>query len=461
MCPRLAAVQPSFDASAPTTSGLSLNDTLAVGPMLHPTLDQILLRFRSYRVALTGDIGKMYREILLAPPDQQYHRFLWRAQLDQAVKVYCMNRVTFGVASSNYLAVQTLQQTAADFGQECPGTQYHIHNSFYVDDLLGGADSVKGAVALQKELTQVLTQGGFTLRKFRSSSAKVLKEIPQELVEPMPKKDLVDCHSCSYPKALGVRWDSVKDTMSVDVNTQGKFAPTKRGILSDISKTFDVLGWITPVILPMKMLLQQLWKPNVKWDDPIEEDLRLSHQNWRDELPLLADLELSRCYYLSEASVEVQLHGFSDASEQAFSATVYLRSTYRNSPPTIKLVVAKSRVAPLKQQRSVPELELCGAVLLADLLQSTQKTLDLAVEQVHAWCDSTIVLCWLNSLPTKYKTYVANRITLATEHFPPLCGIMYPLRTTLLTVPPEAFLPGSSGIMGCGGVVLPGSGKNQ
>ena len=113
----------------------------------------------------------------------------------------------------------------------------------------------------------------------------------------------------------------------------------------------------------------------------------------------------------------MQLHGFSDASEQAFAAVVYLRATYKNSPPTVKLVVAKSRVAPMRQQRSVPELELCGAVLLAELLQSTQKTLDLAVCQVHAWSDSTIVLCWLVSLPTKYKTYVANRITRATEHF--------------------------------------------
>ena len=126
-----------FDASTQTTSGLSLNDTLAVGPMLHPTLDHILLKFRTYRVALSGDIGKMYREILLSPPDQQYHRFLWRAQVDQAVQTYCMNRVTFGVASSPYLAVQTLQQAASDYGQEYHVAQYHINNSFYVDDWWG------------------------------------------------------------------------------------------------------------------------------------------------------------------------------------------------------------------------------------------------------------------------------------------------------------------------------------
>ena len=267
-----------------------------------------------------------------------------------------MARVTFGVASSPYLAVRTLQQTAVDFGQGCPESAYHIKQSFSVDDLLAGADSVKGAVALQKEISHVLTQGGFSLRKFRSNSAKVLKEIPSDLVEPMPKKELVDCHSGAYPKALGVRWDSEKATMSVEIHCQGKFTPTKRGILSDISKTFDVLGWITPVILPMKILMQQMWDPEVKWDDPLPEDLRVKHQNWRDELPLLDEIELGRCYYLPEKTVEIQMHGFSDASEQAFAAVIYLRATYRNSPPTVKLVVAKSRVAPKKRT------EICARV---------------------------------------------------------------------------------------------------
>ena len=52
-----------FDASAKTSNGLSLNDTLCVGPTLHPNLDHILLKFRTYKIALTGDISKMYREV--------------------------------------------------------------------------------------------------------------------------------------------------------------------------------------------------------------------------------------------------------------------------------------------------------------------------------------------------------------------------------------------------------------
>ena len=157
-----------FDASSQSSSNVSLNDTLAVGPMLHPTLDHILLRFGTYRVALSGDISKMFREIHLSPPDQQLHRFLWRPKVDQAVQDYCMSRVTFGVASSPYLAVQTLQQAATDFGQDYPVAQWYINNSFYVDDLLGVADTVADTLSLYTQISEILTKGGFTLRKYRS-----------------------------------------------------------------------------------------------------------------------------------------------------------------------------------------------------------------------------------------------------------------------------------------------------
>ena len=238
-----------FDASAQTSTKISLNDTLAVGPTLHPTLDRILIRFRTYKVAITGDISKMYREVLLSPPDRQLHRFLWHPQTDQPIQDFCMNRVTFGVASSPYLAVKTLQQTATDLGSSSPSASWHVTHSFYVDDLLGGADTVEQALELHHDLREMLGKGGFDIKKWRSSSSEVLREIPKNLQEPMPTQDLVDRHSASYPKALGVAWDSQADTVATHVQLPSAFVSTKRGILSDIARTFDVLGWISPVIL--------------------------------------------------------------------------------------------------------------------------------------------------------------------------------------------------------------------
>ena len=117
-----------FDASCSTSTGVSLNDILATGPSLHPNLDKILIKFRSYRVAVSADIAKMYREVILCQADRQLHRFVWRAQPNQPLSLYCMNRVTFGVRPSPYVAVRALQQAAVDFGTPGSNEQWHLHN---------------------------------------------------------------------------------------------------------------------------------------------------------------------------------------------------------------------------------------------------------------------------------------------------------------------------------------------
>ena len=313
-----------FDASAPSTSGVSLNHALAIGPTLHPPLDQILLKFRSYNVALTADIKGMYREILLDDPDKQYHRFLWRASPGEPIEDYKMNRVTFGVAGSPYLAVRTLQQVAQDHGQDLPLVSKHIRTSFYVDDLMAGSDSVAGGLGLYCGLTDVLSKGGFLLRKFRSSHAAVLEGIPSEVQEPMPSLDLVDLHSGSYPKALGLSWDSRGDAMFTAVQMPGGFQSTKRGIIADVARTFDVLGWITPVLISMKILFQTLWQLKLGWDELVPDHLKEQHIRWREELPLLSAIQVPRYYFREQPPLTVQLHGFCDASQKAYAAVIYI-----------------------------------------------------------------------------------------------------------------------------------------
>ena len=184
-----------FDGSCPTSSGLSLNDILATGPTLHPNLDQTLIRFRKYRIALSADISKMYREVILAEEDKQLHRFIWRDQPDQPLETYHMNRVTFGIRCSPYLAVRSLQQTAEDFSSPETKEYYHIYNSFYVDDLLAGADDMETAVSLYQGLRTLLLKAGFDLRKWRSSSTEVLESIPTELQEVIPQQNMTDRHA--------------------------------------------------------------------------------------------------------------------------------------------------------------------------------------------------------------------------------------------------------------------------
>ena len=170
----------------------------------------------------------------------------------------------------------------------------------------------------------------------------------------------------------------------------------------------------------MKVLFQQLWELNLDWDDPVPSPYKERHERWREELPLLSSVALTRCYFSSEQVTTAELHGFSDASEVAYSAVVYLRATYPTQPPTCSLVVAKTKVAPVKKL-TVPRLELCGATLLAKLLESTRQALSMPVTSVFAWSDSSIVLAWLDGSPRCYRTYVGNRISTVTNLVPSKC----------------------------------------
>ena len=104
-----------FDASAKTSTNISLTDILMVGPTLYKNLVHIVLKFRSYRLAISGDVSKIYRAVQLHEKDRDLHRFLWRANTTGPFKDYRMTRVTFGVASSAFAAVQALRQTALEF----------------------------------------------------------------------------------------------------------------------------------------------------------------------------------------------------------------------------------------------------------------------------------------------------------------------------------------------------------
>ena len=406
-----------FDGSCSTSSGLSLNDMLEVGPTLYPNLDQILIKFRSYKVAVSADISKMYREVILNKSDRQLHRFVWRSNPDQPLTLYCMNRVTFGVRSSPYVAVRSLQQASVDFGVSESAEQWHILNSFYVDDLLAGADDIEAAKKLYQSLRSILLKAGFDLKKWRSSSTEVLSSIPVDLQETIPQQNMIDQYASSYPKTLGITWDSPKDVMAAQVQLPDHFVSTKRGIVSDTARSFDILGWLAPVMLNMKILFQQLWKLKVDWDESLEEALVRKHKEWRQQLPLLKAVALTRCYFRSEETVSVELHGFSDASEAAFAATIYIRAVYEDGSVSSKLVIAKTRVAPLHTV-SVPRLELCGAEMLSELLAIIGNTLQIEKEKFFGWCDSTIALAWLQNDPSNYKTFVANRVASAARNVP-------------------------------------------
>ena len=211
------------------------------------------------------------------------------------IRDYLTTRVTFGVSASPYLAVQSLHQTATDFGKDQLLAAPSVYNSFYVNDCLPGAETPDQAINLQRDLYALLQKGGFQLTKWRSNSSTVMTSIPSELHDPSHTKTINEGKDNPSPKALGIHWSTTQDKLFVPTGTiLDQESTTKRTITSDIARTFDVPGWFAPSTVVMKILLQNLWELYPNWDEEVPSNLRNQHTTWKSQLHLLADKDMER-----------------------------------------------------------------------------------------------------------------------------------------------------------------------
>ncbi len=196
---------------------------------------------------------------------------------------------------------------------------------------------------------------------------------------------------------------------------------------------FDVLGWCSPAIIIPKMLIQRLWEEHLNWDELVSATISTVWEKWISKFTELRQCSISRSYFPKEVDmVTVQLHGFCDASEGAYAGAIYTRGIDTKGIAHISLVVAKTKVAPIKGL-TIPRLELCGALIMARLLKHTSAVLNVPMGNVFAWTDSRVVLGWLRGDPRRFKVFVGNRVSEILELTPPsIYGGTYQVRTTRL-----------------------------
>lgn len=190
-----------FDASCKTTSGISLNDALLKGPCIQEELVNLLTRFRKHRYAMTADISKMYRRIWVAPNHRTYQRIFWRANIDEDHQVFLLNTVTYGTVPASFLATGCLHRLADEKSTAHPGACSAIKQDFYMDDYLGGAESLHDAIKLRDEIIEVLRKGGFELRKWTACDPELLNGLENTENDPTLILDLSE----NSAKILGLR----------------------------------------------------------------------------------------------------------------------------------------------------------------------------------------------------------------------------------------------------------------
>lgn len=391
-----------FNGSRKTANGKCLNDFLAQGPMDQNDLTSILIRWRTHRIAFTADIE--YRQIKINDSQTHLQRVVWRESENDPIQEYELTTVTYGTANAPYLSIRVLKQLAVDSQNEHPIASDIIQNNFYVDDVLCGADTCEEAYFRYAELQAVMQSACLNLRKWSSNSSELLEKIPVEIQERSATNDII--------KTLGIVWNTQTDMLSLDVSLPIDEIPkTKRQLTSEIASLYDPLGYICPVVIGARHILQRLWNEKLDWDEVAPKKYIDAWLKIRNELKFIEDLRIPRWVQYSPDDT-IELHGFSDAAEPGYSASIYLKNKTRK---TSHIVIAKARVCPIKESKNsdnvtIPRLELCGALLLAELAKKVCKAFEIKFERICLWSDSKIVLDWTHADPRRYKKFIGTRI---------------------------------------------------
>lgn len=394
-----------FDASSLGKNGVSLNSELMVGPSLQADLRHTIMRWRMHPICIVADIVKMYRQVIVSTEDIDYQRLLWRQNPRDQIQHLRLLRVTFGTASAPYLAVRTLHQIALDEGEHFPIAREKTLTDFYMDDLMTGCQNIEEGKNIYEQMIQLLGKAGFELQKWNTNDSELMNymSIDKDEGNLELKTDII-------MKILGLTWSRRTDEFEYSVTLPPlKIPVTKRSVISHISMLFDPLGWLAPVIITAKILIQKLWLSGIHWDDELPSILLKEWFTYRSEIEQLVQYRIPRWLSVYNGD-SVELHGFSDASNQAYAAVVYMRVVDQKEVIYARLVTAKTKVAPIKQV-SIPRLELCGAVLLSKLLSEVAEVLKIEKQKIHAWTDSSVVLAWLSKHPSNWQTFVANRVS--------------------------------------------------
>lgn len=403
-----------FDASCKTSSGFSLNDIMMVGPTLQDDIFSILIRLRQHKLIVTGDLEKMYRQIFIEKSQRHLQCILWRKDEREPIRYLQLNTVTYGTSSAPYLATRCIVQLAI----ECkdPLISDILKHDCYIDDIITGSSDENELNNIYKSITATLASAGFNLRKIKSNSQALIKMISNESVQDNKQENL---KISGVTNTLGIEWNPNSDCIIIAVEKSLKRYDqcnnhmTKRIILSVSSTIFDPLGLLCVCVITCKIILQKLWLLKIGWDEQIPLEISDMWNKIMKNLKFIENLSIPRQAFCANP-VSVDIHTFSDASISAYAACVYVRSSDALGHITVRLLCAKSKVAPLKTS-TIPRLELCGAVLAARLFNKVTNSLRCSVGNTYFWCDSNVVLGWLNTPPHKLSAFVSHRVVEVNE----------------------------------------------
>ena len=198
------------------------------------------------------------------------------------------------------------------------------------------------------------------MTKFAGNTEAIINSIPQEHRADNGRNLELGQEQLRIERALGVIWCIESHAFNFRIELKDNPC-THRGILPTISSIYVPLGFIAPVVLVGKKILQYICHAN-SWDKPVDDATRSRYEKLRNELFLQENLKVPRSFKPTEFGkiVSTQLHCMSDASTCGYGQCSYLRLEDENGKVHVSFIMGKARVS-LKKTVSVPRLELAAA----------------------------------------------------------------------------------------------------
>ena len=246
-----------------------------------------------------------------------------------------------------------------------------------------------------------MRRGGFRLTNFISDNKDVMNSTP--VTERAKSFETASFNDDINERTLGVKWDVTKDVFTFDTVKVKEEDVTKKNILKTVASSFGPDGFVAPFLVTGKIFLQELWRLKVDWDDRKSKSQCKQWEKWKEELVNLRGDKIPRFYHPSGyLAKDIQLH--------VRCYVAYLKFEFELERPHYSFLMSKNRLAPIKTIL-LPCLELNAAVLGFRLDTMIIKEINLPVQNVFFWTDSTLVMQYLRNERHYFKVYVANRVT--------------------------------------------------
>lgn len=390
-----------FNGSFASSTGVSFNDLQCAGPRIQKVLFQQIIQFRVGKYAMTADVKKMFRQVRISPKQYNLQRIFWRESSKLPLREYQLTVVTYGLRSSAYVSVKAMMQCGKENEEEFPLAAEAISGKFYMDDYLESDHSLDKAIEKRRQLEMSLEKGGFALAKWAANNVKLLKSDEIQSEKHMTVEEATS--------VLGLSWNPERDILAFKLKEYGKEdVITRRVIASESARLYDPNGYITPIMIRGKMLMQDAWRTTDDWDEGVSKELALKWNELRKDVPNVERIQIPRWLGIT-AGGKMQLHIFADASRKAMGAVAYTRFQDTNGKVIVSLLTSKSRVAQLAVV-TIPRMELQAAVIAVEMAQSICEALDMEMNEVRLWSDSEVVLYWLRKIPQDLKVFIAHRV---------------------------------------------------